>query len=104
MGACSISMTVKGDATREEVMQAFRNRQDSDRSYWLCEHDDDGDGYTGDFQTVSTVKFADKEFENEDEAMDYCLDNAQKWTNVIAVKVKASEIDPYWLVAGWGAE
>lgn len=104
MGACSISMTVKGDATREEVMQAFRKQQEIDRDNWYSEDGEESDGYTGDFQTVSTVKFADKEFENEDEAMDYCLDNAQKWTNVIAVKVRASEIDPYWLVAGWGAE
>lgn len=98
-------MTVAGDKSKDDVMTAFRQRQMDDRDNWYSEDGEEADGYTGDFQTVSTVKFADKEFENEDEAMDYCLDTAQKWDYVVATKVvNPEENKNFWLVAGWGAE
>lgn len=106
MGACSISMTVAGDKSKDEVLKAFRQRQADDRSDWLCDNDeDDEDGYTGDFQTVNSVKFSGREFDNEDEAYEFCLDTAQKWDYVVATKVvNPEENKNFWLVAGWGAE
>jgi hypothetical protein len=98
MGACSISMTVKGDATEEEVMKAFANQQQEDRY-------DNGhrEGYSGDFQTVDRVKFTKNVFTDGEEAFEYCLSNAQKWSYVVAVKVVNTDSN-YWLIAGWGAD
>lgn len=104
MGACSIGFSEKGEARKDEVIQAFRNRQEADRDDYACEHDeDDGDGYTGDFQTVNRVDFRGKVFADHDEANEYCLDHAEKWSTVVAVKVE-NETENYWWVAGWGAE
>ncbi len=103
MGACDISMTVRGNATRDEVNEAFRARQAEDRD---C--NGHRDGYSGDFQTVNSIKFTDKVFTDYNEAYEYCLDNAQKWSYVVAVKVvndtDASDPKNFWLIAGLGAE
>lgn len=98
MGACSIEMIVKGDKTKEEVVKAFRERQDEDRA-----NNGHNDGYSGDFQTVHNVRFSGKEFENENDALDYCFANAEKWVDVVAVKI-VNESRNEWLIAGWGAE
>ena len=98
MGACDISMRVDGNKTQDEVVNAFRKRQEQDRIY-----NGHQDGYSGDFQTVNRVDFTDKEFQSANDGLDYCLDHAQKWDSVVAVKVR-TDTDYFWLVAGWGAE
>lgn len=98
MGACYISMNLPGNFTKQQVLEAFRHRQAEDRA--INGH---RDGYSGDFQTVHTVKFHDSEpFEDAHAAYEYCLDHAEKWEYVIAIKVKNEKTD-HWLVAGWGA-
>lgn len=98
MGASTIAFTLDGNKTQADVKQAFRDRQADDRD---CNGHQDG--YSGDFQTVNSVKFSGREFNNWDEAYDYCHDKAEKWDYVVAVKV-VNATENQWLVAGWGAE
>ncbi len=103
MGACSIGFSTDGTKTRDEVVNDFRDRQADDRDNYHDEDGGDGDGYTGDFQTVNRVDFRGKVFADHDEANEFCLDHAEKWSTVVAVKVE-NETENYWWVAGWGAE
>jgi len=83
MGAHDISFTVDGSQPFSAVRDAFKTRRESDAQ-------ENGHGrYSGDFQTVNRVdNHGDKVFDTESLAQDYCLKNAQKWENVIAVRVK----------------
>lgn len=83
MGAHDISFTLDGNKSREDVLKEFRHQQDEGR-----EENGHAQGYSGDFQTVHKVEFHDKTFATAHEAMEYCLNNAEKFTNVIAVKYK----------------
>lgn len=63
------------------------------------------DGYTGDWDTIDSVKFSFKTFDDEDSAYDHTLDKAQKWSYAVAAKYqdkksKKSE----WIVGAWLAE
>lgn len=99
MGAHNIEMTVEGTKTKAEVMDAFHAQQAEDRDY-----NGHRGGYSGDFQTVHTVKFYDKVFSDENEAQEFCLDHAKKWVNVIAVKVvNEAQGRNEWFISGWGA-
>ena len=77
MGAYDISFTLDGSKSFEEVKKAFEARRESDRQ-------ENGK----DFQTVNTVVRHDKVFTGEGEAQSYCLEHAEKWESVVAVKVK----------------
>ena len=81
MGACDISFTISGKASMKEVSDAFLTRQQRDREY-----NGHQEGYTGDFQTVNSVKCEfGKVFTSFNEAYEYCLSNASKWEHVVAV-------------------
>jgi len=87
MGATNIEFEVEGDKPFQEVLAAFKRRQAQDS-------DDNGhqDGYSGDFQTVHSVEnHGHKVFTDYQEAQKYCLDNAEKWESVIAVKYKVTD-------------
>lgn len=84
MGAHNIEFDIP-DGPRSDVIKAFKEQRESDRD---CNGHQEG--YSGDFQTVSDVKIHDKVFDSYNEAHEYCLDNAQKWDYVVAVKYKQS--------------
>ena len=100
MGACNIEMTLKGDKNKNEVLKEFKDRQKMDANENGHQH-----GYSGDFQTVNRIDFHNEIFDNYNDAENYCLDNAQKWESVVAVKYLVNkETNKYdWLIAGWGA-
>jgi hypothetical protein len=114
MGAHNIDFELDGKKTRQDVFKAFKERQLYDKS-----ENGHQQGYSGDFQTVNEVIIHDKTFDNYNKAYDYCLDNAQKWCTVIAVKYKVIDktknkkleekkqaeksTSTKWLIAGWGA-
>lgn len=80
MGACDISLELKGKVSKTEINAAFTEQRYKDR----CEN---GDGsYTGDFQTVHKVDYhLDRVFPSHEEAFNYCLEKAVKWDTVVAV-------------------
>lgn len=86
MGACDISFTLEGKKTKEEVKKRFRQQQQEDADY-----NGHQDGYSGDFQTVGSIKFIDKTFNSYNEAYNFCMNNAEKWNYVVAVKYKKGE-------------
>lgn len=86
MGACDISFSLDGKKTFSQVEQAFKDQQRQDAS-----ENGHRDGYSGDFQTVHKVEdhsYKTDIFSDRQEAMEYCLKNADKWTSVVAVKYK----------------
>lgn len=100
MGACSIDFELEGKKTFREVREALKGRQAEDAA-----ENGHRDGYSGDFQTVHTVEDHSHKgtFKTFNEAFDYCLEHAEKWESVIAVKYE-SKVGERWLIAGLGAE
>lgn len=82
MGAHNIEFDIP-DCNRDKVLKAFNDVRSRDKDY-----NGHQQGYSGDFQTVSDVKIHDKIFESYNEAHEYCLEHAQKWEYVIAVKYR----------------
>lgn len=82
MGAHNIEFDIP-DGPASKVREAFKSRREDDRA---CNGHQDG--YSGDFQTVDDVEIHDKVFNDYDEAHKYCLDNAEKWSHVVAVKYR----------------
>lgn len=81
MGACDISFTIGGKASRIEVETAFKKRRENDSI-----RNGHQDGYSGDFQTVDRVEYHfDRLFTSHTEALEYCLEKAEKFVNVVAV-------------------
>lgn len=81
MGACDISFDLDKKATRSEIETVFKKQVQADRIT-------NGNGsYSGDFQTVDKVDFSHlgQVFRSQHEAMEYCLNKAQKWVTVVAV-------------------
>lgn len=100
MGATNIEFILKAKATKTEINKAFKLKRESDK-------DENGhrSGYSGDFQTVDRVEYhLNQTFETIGDAVDYCLDHAEKWETVIAVYFKSKQGDTRTLVCGWGAE
>jgi len=82
MGAHNIEFDI-ADGPSSDVKKAFDEKRREDK--FTNGHQE---GYSGDFQTVSTVKIEDKIFDTYREAHEYCLDRAQKWEYVVAVKYR----------------
>jgi len=81
MGACNIEFTLNKKASRNEIYDAFKKQQDSERS-----ENGHRDGYSGDFQTVHKIDYRlDTVFTSYSEAHDFCLKHASKWETVVAV-------------------
>ena len=81
MGACDISFTIGGKASRIEVETAFKKRREKDAAY-----NGHQDGYSGDFQTVNRVEYhLDRLFTSYNDALEYCLEKAEKFEHVVAV-------------------
>ena len=81
MGASDISFEINKKATEKEVLDSFNRQRERDS-------DENGhqQGYSGDFQTVDTVKcHFEKLFTSYGEAFDYCLEKAEKWCYAVAV-------------------
>lgn len=97
MGACSVSLTLEGKATWAQVKAAFEARK-------ACDLQDFGnDPYNGSFTTIEAVKLVDRTFDTLEEALDFCLDGAQKWDVAVATHFKQDDA-LCTLVAGWAAE
>lgn len=96
MGAHNIEFDVP-DCEEREIKTIFKKKQDENKEY-----NGSQGGYSGDFQTVDSVEIHDKIFDSYKDAHDYCLDHAQKWDFVVAVKYK-DKSNIRWLIAGWGA-
>ena len=87
MGACDISFELKGKASKEQIEKAFKHQREND-----SEENGHQSGYSGDFQTVNKVDcHFHTVFNSYNEAMEYCLKNAQKWDSVIAVYYKDAQ-------------
>ena len=101
MGASNIAFVIKSKLTESEVESAFQNQVLNDRV-----ENGHRSGYSGDFQTVDRVVCRFHEvFSDRDQAENYCLDNAEKWSYVIAVHyLNKDKSKTFTLVAGWGAE
>jgi hypothetical protein len=81
MGACDISFTIGGKASRSEVETAFKKQREKDAAY-----NGHQEGYSGDFQTVDRVEYhLDRLFTSHTEALEYCLEKAEKFVHVVAV-------------------
>ena len=89
MGAQDISLNIDFKASRADIDKAFEKRRSRDRS-----ENGSREGYSGDFQTVNSVKYhTDKVFTSYNEAYDYCMNHAEKWVNVIAVYYVDSKVE-----------
>jgi len=81
MGASNIEFEIDKKATMNQINKAFNRQRKQDRSY-----NGHQEGYSGDFQTVSEIKdHTHKVFNSYNDAQDYCLDHAEKWSYAIAV-------------------
>lgn len=96
MGAYFNEMKVDGSKTRNEVKEIFSDAQDTDRY-------ENGHSYSGGFGMASGLKFPEKTFKSEDEALDWLQDNAQKWREALAVTVKEDDKPACWLIGAWCA-
>jgi len=85
MGACDISFTLDGKLSPDKVRQAFLDKKKENEEY-----NGHREGYSGDFQTVDWCKITDEVFNSYNEAFEYCLNNAEKWSHVIAVRYKTN--------------
>ena len=97
-GSSNIGFRLPGNMTIQEVKKAFQERHARD----IVEYGTDA--YNGSWSTIQYVKVIDKVYETQNEASDYCLDNAEKWEYAIAVKYKGEDGEIYWNVEGWCAE
>lgn len=97
MGACNIDFEINKEANFKEVEQVFEATQLDEYAYNGHQY-----GYSGDFQTVDYVKNClHMEFNDYDKAYDYCLEKAEKWEYVVAVRLNINNKKSV-LVAGWG--
>ena len=96
MGAQFIDMTLK-TTNKKEIEEKFKERQEQD--IWEHGHD----AYNGTFSTVDYVKIIDRTFSNRDEAEEFCIDNAEKWTYAVAVKIQEDDKEPYTYIGAWAA-
>ena len=101
-GAHDISFELDGEATRQQINNAFKEKKESDSNNY---EGDDEDSYSGDFQTVNSVDFKHlgKVYETFDEAYEFALDKAEKWETVVALYYKDENGKVRTLVAGWAA-
>lgn len=97
MGASSKFMSLNADLSKEQVEKIFEERQEEDRDYY------GNDPYNGSWTTFCGIKFISKVFDTEDGAVDYILENAEKWGYALAVKVEEPN-NCSWLIGGWAAE
>jgi hypothetical protein len=94
MGACSYFFKVKGKLNQDECNEKLREQQEIDRY-----ENGHQEGYSGDSQTVHKVILHNKNFDDDNIALDYCLKHSEKWEFFIAVYVK----NEYTFIGGWGA-
>jgi hypothetical protein len=84
MGAHNIEFKMVGTPSFIAVKKKFDDLRKENRDY-----NGHREGYSGDFQTVREVKdHTHKTFDSYNEAHNYCLDTAQKWDFVVAVRYK----------------
>lgn len=93
MGACNISMKIKGDKTSAEVRKAFNERQESDREEYGT------DSYNGTFSTVHGLKITSLLFDTPQEAYDYLDTKIEKYEPAVAVRFKDKDGSINWEIA-----
>jgi hypothetical protein len=97
MGGVDIVKYFDGKLTFKEVCDGIQKLREEN----ALEHGHQ-DGYSGDWQTISIIDKVNKEFENIDDAYDYCADNCDK-RSALAVKAKNENGEWIWYVHGVGA-
>ncbi len=84
MGAHNIEFDMVGAPSFSAIEKKFKEIREENRDY-----NGHQEGYSGDFQTVHAVKdHTHKTFDSYNEAHKYCLDVAQKWDFVVAVRYR----------------
>jgi hypothetical protein len=97
-GASSISTTFEVDYDAEDVKIAFNHLKVEDRERY------GSDPYSGSWATIDAVKVdSTTVFESYKEALEECLNKAEKWDYAWAVRYKEGGVTE-WLMAGWAAE
>lgn len=77
--------------TRNEVTKIY------DELVATAKYDHGHSGYTGSFAESPGLTIVGQEFDTVEEAQDYIDNNAKKWENSIAVRIKDSDV---WFVGG----
>lgn len=87
MGAHNIEFTMPGTPSFIAIQKKFKEQQQDDHGY-----NGHREGYSGDFQTVREVKdHTNQTFDSYNQAHDYCMDKAEKWVSVVAVRYRFLE-------------
>lgn len=98
MGACTVSFTIKGEATPAQVHAELETLR-AEEAY----QNGHQEGYSGDFQTIYDIRFPNKPvFESGNEAVEWCWNNCEK-REALCVKYKTKDGSINTVVAGWGA-
>lgn len=83
MGAHNIEFEMPGAPSFSAIQKRFEQQQREDN------HENGNRSYSGDFQTVRRVEdHTHKTFDSYNEAHNYCLEKAEKWVSVVAVRYR----------------
>ena len=100
MGAHNIDFEIEGKVTKKEILEKFQEIR-------IEERDCNGhqDGYSGDFQTIDTIKFEVLESGIGDYGADYelALNKSKKWDHGQAIYTKNNNGGDITLIVEWGA-
>ncbi len=97
MGAKAVYKKFPGNYTKKQINSWFKQQKAKDQRAHGIMHDKNP--YKGDWQTIDHIHFHPEPlFYGFDEALEYALDNAEKW--VYAIAVRYEERDPQILEKG----
>ena len=96
-GACSLWTILSGALTKEQLRTHFTEMQkEAALHHGEC---------SGGWNMMSGLKFKDTSlFATVQEAVDYLLENTEKWENALAVRARDSENREVWVIGGWAAD
>lgn len=84
MGAHSIELDFDGKLTKSQILSKIEKQRKEDREY-----NGHQEGYSGEWQTIPDIAFREHRiFDSYNDAHEYCLENAEKWSYAIAVKYR----------------
>ena len=89
MGGCDIYFSLDSKLSEKEVREAVRRQASNDE-------DENGhqDGYSGDWQTISTINFRGQVFETCGDAKEWCSNHTSKWEASVVKFKSFGEIKP----------
>lgn len=97
MGGVDIIKYFDGNLTFSEVCKCIQKLRED--NYHEHGHQD---GYSGDWQTISNIDRMNREFDNINDAYDYCVDNCDK-RSALVVRTKNTNGEWIWYIHGVGA-